>query len=249
MGFSHPAAICGFSAVVLISFHMPDLYSSGDYAAKNPDWHQEHSQWKAYQVRRMLDKYSIRPSRLAEVGCGAGAILESLHRQLVPQPDCVGYEISPQAFSMAQRRETSGLHYHLGSPGSNDEPYDVVLAMDVFEHVEDYLGFIRALQPLARWKIFHIPLDLSVLSLAKPMYLSMAREQVGHLHYFTRETALATLEQAGLLVRDWFFTSVELDQGVHGRKRLQVIRKLLYARNAELAARWLGGFSLLVLAE
>ena len=121
--------------------------------------------------------------------------------------------------------------------------------MDVFEHVEDYLGFIRGLQPLAQWKVFHIPLDLSVLSVARPIYLKMALEQVGHLHYFTRETALASLEQAGLKVRDWFFTSVELDQGAHGRKRLQALRKLLFARNADFAARWLGGFSLLVLAE
>jgi hypothetical protein len=249
MGFNRPAALCGFSADFFISFYMLDLYSSGEYAVRNPDWHQEHSQWKANQVRQMLEKHSIRPSRLAEVGCGAGGILESLHRQLLPQPECAGYEISPQAFSMAQRRETCGLHYHLGSPGPDDEPFDVVLAMDVFEHVEDYLGFIRGLQPLARWKIFHIPLDLSFLSLARPIYLTMAREQVGHLHYFTRETALATLEQAGLKVRDWFFTSVELDQGVHGRKRLQIFRRLLYARNAELAARWLGGFSLLVLAD
>jgi 2-polyprenyl-3-methyl-5-hydroxy-6-metoxy-1,4-benzoquinol methylase len=197
----------------------------------------------------MLEMHSIQPSRLVEVGCGAGAILECLHRQLVPQPDCVGYEISPQAFSMAQRREGRGLHYQLGAPGPDDDPYDVVLAIDVFEHVEDYLGFIRGLQSLARWKIFHIPLELSVLSVAKPIYFTMAREQVGHLHYFTRETALASLEQAGLKVKDWFFTSVELDQGVHGRKRLQIVRKLFFTRIPDLAARWLGGFSLLVLAE
>jgi len=228
---------------------MPDLYSSGEYAARNPQWHQEHSQWKAMKVRRMLEKHSIRPTRLAEVGCGAGGILECLHRQLMPQPDCVGYEISPQAFSMAVRRETKGLHYHHGSPSREDDHFDVVLAMDVFEHVEDYLGFIRSLQPLAQWKIFHIPLDLSVLSVARPIYLKMALEQVGHLHYFTRETALASLEQAGLKVRDWFFTSVEFDQGAHGRKRLQSLRKLLFARNPDLTALWLGGFSLLVLAE
>jgi hypothetical protein len=228
---------------------MPDLYSSGEYAAKNPQWHQEHSEWKAVQVRRMLQKHSIYPKSLTEVGCGAGGILESLHRQLVPQPNCVGYEISPQAFAMAKTRETSGLHYHLGSPPINTQPSDVALAMDVFEHVEDYLGFIRGLQSLAHWKIFHVPLDLSVLSVAKPIVLKLAREQVGHLHYFTRETALASLEGAGMRVKDWFFTSVELDQGVHGRKRLQAMRRLLFSRNPDLAARWLGGFSLLVLAE
>lgn len=150
---------------------------------------------------------------------------------------------------MAQQREVRGLHFHFGSPEALDDTFDVVLAMDVFEHVEDFLGFIRGLQSLARWNIFHIPLDLNVLSAARPIYLTMARQQVGHLHYFTRETALASLEQAGLKVRDSLFTSVEIDQGVHGRKRLQVFRKFLFARDAQLAARLLGGFSLLVLAE
>ena len=228
---------------------MSDLYASGQYAVQNPDWHQEHSNWKAMQVKRMLLQHNIQPARLAEVGCGAGGILESLHHTLVPQPYCVGYEISPQAFSMAQRREAEGIHYCLGGPPHDVSPFDVILAMDVFEHVEDYLGFIRKLQPLAQWKIFHIPLDLSVVSVARPFYLKMALEQVGHLHYFTRETALATLQQAGLLVHDWFYTSVEFDQGVHGRKRLQAFRKILFSKSPDLAARWLGGFSLLVLAE
>jgi len=65
---------------------MPNLYTSGEYAAKNPDWHQEHSVWKALHVQRMLEKHNIRPARLAEVGCGAGGILESLHHHLEPQP-------------------------------------------------------------------------------------------------------------------------------------------------------------------
>jgi hypothetical protein len=227
----------------------PDLYSSGEYASKNPDWHLEHSPWKAAQVRKMLERHGIRPERLAEVGCGAGGILETLRNDLKPQPDCVGFEISPQAFELAKRREAEGLQFRLGSPALHEEAYDVVLAMDVLEHVEDYLGFIRSLKTLGRWKILHIPLDLSVVSLAKPIHLQMAREHVGHLHYFTSETALASVEQAGLSVKDWFYTSVELDQGAHGRKRLHHLRKLLFRWNPDLAVRWLGGFSVLVLAE
>jgi hypothetical protein len=228
---------------------MANFYCSGEYAARNPLWHQEHSQWKADKVRQMLEKHSIRPVRLAEVGCGAGGILESLHLRLVPKPVCVGYEISPQAFSMAQKREAPGLQYRLGSPSLDDDQFDVLIAMDVLEHVEDYLGFVRSLQPLACWTILHIPLDLSVVSLAKPINLHMAREQVGHLHYFTCETALATVERAGLKVKDWMYTSVELDQGVYGQKRLHALRKILFAWNPDIAVRWLGGFSVLVLAE
>jgi hypothetical protein len=226
-----------------------ELYSSGEYAAKNPYWHQEHSVWKANQIRRMLACHSLRPTTLAEVGCGAGAILENLHQHISPQPTCIGYEISPQAFSMAEKRTADGLTFRLGSPRLGHDYFDLVLAIDVFEHVEDYLGFIRSLQSFARWKIFHIPLDLSVLSLSRPRLLYMSRQQVGHLHYFTRETALASIEQAGLSVRDWFYTSVELDEGPHGQKRLHGLRKLLFAHHPDLAARWLGGFSILVLAE
>lgn len=228
---------------------MADIYSSGEYASLNPSWHQEHSLWKAHQVIRMLQKHQIHPTRIAEMGCGAGGILESLHLQLYPQPSCVGYDISPQAYAMACKRQAPGLQFILGSPQPGIEPYDVLLAMDVFEHVEDYLGFIRGMKQLSDWKILHIPLDLSLLSILKPLYLQQARQGVGHLHYFTRETALATLEHAGLSVHDWFYTSVELSQGPHGRKRLHFLREFLYKRNPDLAARWLGCFSLLVLAR
>lgn len=227
----------------------PSPYTSGEYAANNPGWHLEHSPWKADQVSKMLSKHDIRPSRVIEVGCGAGGIVEALRAGLDSKPDCVGYEISPQAFALAKQREAEGLRFVHGAPRVADSGFDVVLAMDVLEHVEDYLGFIRGLKPLGRWKVLHIPLDLSVVSLAKPIYLEMARRHVGHLHYFTRESALASVEQAGLTVKDWFYTSVELDQGVHGRKRLHLLRRWLFRWNPELAVRWLGGFSILALAE
>jgi hypothetical protein len=197
----------------------------------------------------MLQKHDIQPFRLAELGCGAGGILASLHDRLSPKPSCVGYEISPQAYSMACNREAVGLKYILGSPDLATDSFDVVLAMDVFEHVEDYLAFIRGTTQLSTWKIFHIPLDLSLASLARPTFLEQARHGVGHLHYFSRETALASLEHAGLSVIDWFYTSVEIDLGPYGRKRLHRLREFLFSRNQDLAARWLGGFSILVLAR
>jgi len=228
---------------------MANIYSSGEYASLNPSWHQEHSQWKADQVIRMFQRHGLNPKTIAELGCGAGGILASLHDRLVPQPSCVGYEISPQAFAMARKREANGLKFVLGPSDLVTDQFDVVLAMDVFEHVEDYLGFIRGMKKIGVWKILHIPLDLSLVSIYKPILLQQARDGVGHLHYFTRETAIASLEHAGLSVKDWFYTSVEIDHGPHGRKRLHSLREFLFTRNQDLAARWLGGFSLLVLAH
>lgn len=44
-----------------------------------------------------------------------------------------------------------------------DVSWDLVLVLDVFEHVDDYLGFLRGLSRIARNIIFHIPLDISVM--------------------------------------------------------------------------------------
>ena len=227
---------------------MTNIYSSGQYVANNPTWHQEHSEWKSVQVQRMIQKHGIRPGSIAELGCGAGGILEDLHQQLKPQPTCVGYEISPQAYAMASTRQVTGLQFKLGSP-ELDQSFDLVLAMDVLEHVEDYLGFIRGMKNLGNWKILHVPLDLSMVSLLKPRLLQNARQHVGHLHYFTCETALASLDQAGLSVKDWFYTSVELDNGAFGQKRFHQMRKFLFPRSPDFAVRMLGGFSILVLAK
>lgn len=228
---------------------MTNIYSSGEYFEKNPGWHQDHSQWKSVLVKRMLQKHCIFPNRIAEIGCGAGGILEDLFLTVHPQPFCLGYEISPQAYALATKRQVNGLEFRLGSPPPDIQSFDVVLAMDVLEHVENYLGFIRELKPLGTWKIFHIPLDLSIISMYRPSYLEQARVGVGHIHYFTRETALASLVQAGLVVKDWFYTSVDLEIGGHGQKRLKLLRKFLFQRNPDLCSRLLGDLSILVLAE
>jgi hypothetical protein len=228
---------------------MNEMYTSGEYASKNPNWHLEHSPFKATQVSKMLAKHAIKPRRLMEVGCGVGGILEELRNRLDPKPECVGYDVSPQAIEFAAKREGEGLKFFLGTPDPKAGRFDVALAMDVAEHVEDYLAFIRGLKELAEWKILHIPMDLSMLSVARPSYLSLARQHVGHLHYFTLETALASVEQAGLEVKDWFLTSVELEQGAPGQKRLQFVRRMMNSWKPELTARILGGYSVLVLCK
>ena len=50
---------------------------------------------------------------------------------------------------------------------SSRSHYDVLLVIDVFEHVPDYLGFIEKLRQKADLKVFHIPLDLSVSSIVR----------------------------------------------------------------------------------
>ena len=117
--------------------------------------------------------------------------------------------------------------------------------------MEDYFGFLKKLKGKGEYKVFHIPLDLSVLSVLRSTPIINARKLIGHIHYFTKETALATLKDTGYDVIDYFYTSgaVELKNRSMKTNCLKIPRKLLYLLNKDLAVRLLGGFSLLVLAK
>ena len=134
---------------------------------------------------------------------------------------------------------------------NTDEFFDLLLVIDVFEHVDDYLGFLRKLRKYAKYKVFHIPLDMSVQSVFRVSPILNARAKVGHLHYFNKETALMSLEYAGYKIIDSFFTAgaIETYRPGLGRKVLFLPRKLAYYLNKDFAARIFGGFSLMVLAE
>ena len=101
------------------------------------------------------------------------------------------------------------------------------------------------------WIIFHIPLDLSVQTVLRSSPIIKARQSVGHIHYFTKETALETLKDTGYEIVDYFYTGGSLELPNRGWKAnvLRFPRKLAFSVNKDLAVRLLGGYSLLVLAK
>ena len=232
---------------------METTYRDGTYLEHNPDWHEGDSEWKARQILKLMQRSGLTPSSVCEVGCGAGGILAELARALGDGVRLDGYEISPHAYAICSRRARHNLRYHLGDfLGEDTPPYDVVMAIDVFEHVEDYLGFLRKLRTRARRHVFHIPLDLSVNTVLRGNALTHGRKVVGHLHYFTKETALATLQDTGYRVVDHFYTagSIELKKNSGLKARLMKIpRRLLFTLHPDLAVRLLGGYALMVLCE
>ena len=151
------------------------LYLSGDYLARHPTWHVEDSDWKAAHVYRLIRTFRLDVHSIVEIGCGAGQILERLQQQLGADCNFTGYEISPQAYALCEARSNDRLSFvHenglTGQPGAPGEPSryphaDLALALDVVEHVEDYRAFLRGMRDRAQYCIFHIPLDLSLLSL------------------------------------------------------------------------------------
>ena len=134
----------------------------------------------------------------------------------------------------------------------NEEQADLILVMDVVEHIDDVYSFLRKLRAKGRDFIFHIPLDLSCRTILKPHVMHQQRTSVGHIHYFTEETVLWMLKDAGYMTHYFIYTKPEVDLVKPGSVKQWVkkmLRKFSYAVNKKLSVKLWGGYSLLVYAK
>ncbi|MGA8761948.1 MAG: methyltransferase domain-containing protein [Candidatus Sulfotelmatobacter sp.] len=228
------------------------IYRDGSYLKNNPSWHSEESPFKVRQIQRMIRQQNLALKTVCDVGCGAGLVLAELQPHLSPDCVCWGYDVSPDALAMSASRGNEKLRFRLRDIRKDkcDTYFDLLLMLDVFEHVEDYMGLVRAARSKAKQKLFHIPLDLSVQAVLRKNGLLLRRDHHAHLHYFTKETALRTLTDVGYKIVDHFYTPRCIELGdLLVQKVARIPRKLGFAVFPELTVRVLGGYSLMVLAE
>ncbi len=228
-----------------------EMYVSGAYLEKNPTWHVEESPWKAMQVLDLLKRSGVTPATICEVGCGAGEVLAQLQAHMDPKCTFWGYDISPQALQLAEPRANERIHFELADfTAVTDVYYDLILVLDVIEHLENYFSFLRDLKPKSRYKIIHLPLDLSVQSLLRGKALPGVRKAYGHIHYFTKDVALQMLSDVGFEIVDYFYAPRSIGLANTLAKKLAIPpRVLLFAIHKDLAVRVLGGYSLMILAS
>lgn len=229
---------------------MKQMYETDRYQSLNPSWHEQDAPWKAAHVTRMIQRHGLDPATICEVGYGTGEILLALE-QSFPNARLSGYEVAPHAYARAVTKQTERTSFHLENIlQRSDFHADLILAADVIEHVEDYLGFLTRLRPLATYKIFHIPLDLSAQSVIRSTPIMSQRQGVGHIHYFYKQSALAALTDCGYTVLDSFYTAsrLELPDQARSSQLMRIPRRAMFKVNPDLAVRVLGGYSLMVLA-
>jgi len=81
--------------------------------------------------------------------------------------------------------------------------------------------------------------------------LISSRERLGHLHFYTKETALRMLRGLGYEIVDWMYTpaSSQYPQGSWKLRALERARRAAFPLSPTAAVRLFGGYSLLVLAR
>lgn len=228
-----------------------DKYLGEDYVNQNPTWDREDSPWKARLAAQMLERHRIVPESICDVGCGAGFVLSEL-RRIYADCDLSGYDIAPALPTFWSQHEGTSIHFQLGDFASlNTRRYSVVLVLDVIEHVPDPFVFLSSLRIAGDHFVFIIPLDLSALSVLRERPLLRQRREVGHIHYFTKNLALALLAETGYSVIEWTYTGAafQAPRRTWKTRLAELPRRLARIPSTDLGVRLLGGETLIVLAE
>ncbi len=166
----------------------------------------------ALRLVRALEVLPSHPRRILEVGCGAGRYLRFLEK-LYPGTTVVGCDISFTAVKEAASLGSGG--YPLVADAMRlpfkDGSFDVVLAFDVFEHLQDpELAMGECRRVMRSGGLFHsfIPCECNPRTLFRwlkgsrliPIH-SWKFRQVGHIQCFTASQVIEMMRRHGLHVQ------------------------------------------------
>lgn len=231
---------------------MADIYTDGSYFANKPTWDIEDSPWKAEQIKKILMKNDLNPKTICDVGCGAGGIINELYQTYSDSIQYKGFDISPHAYQLCKKNDNERVSfYNIDFLDVDGEYCDLILLIDVIEHIEDMYSFLRTIKGKGLFKLFHIPLEFNSVRPIKHSTLLTSRQNSGHLHFFTKELALELLRTEGYEIIDFFYTpgfKLKRDPSIINRI-LTIPQYFSFRFDSDLGVRIFGGVSLLVLTR
>ena len=228
-----------------------DIYEDGSYWVKNPTFHEEDSSFKAKSFIQIIEKNNINIINLLDIGCGSGKFLNELYKWH-DQIDYLGIDVSNEIIEKAINNNNKNIKFECKTFEKINKNFSIITLNDVFEHVENYISFLKSIKGMAKYYYFNIPLDMNVLSVLLHKYQNF-RKELGHLHYFSKKSALETLIYCGYEIVDFKYNISVL----HALKTKPSFSKLiaLFPRlllnlvNKDLGVHLLGGSSLSVICK
>ena len=170
-----------------------------------------------------------RRPRMLDAGCGTGQMLKHLQQH----GDAVGLDLSPEAIAFAASRDAKNLV--LGSvtkPPFSPGSFDIALALDVIEHVDDDRTILKGLLELIK--------PGGALILTVPAYESLWSDHDKINHHRRRyrtEQLQSCVESAGFDVERITYCNTILFPVVYVTRRAQSLKRRFFPKpDAEISS-------------
>jgi len=187
-----------------------DYYSSDDYIDKNPSLHEEDSDWKVKMiwpyVENICDRLKRKEIIVLDVGGGAGKILSDVCYKIEQK---YNLRIKKTILDLSQKmldlqlKNNSGsqvLKKDIRSTNLPNKSVDLVLMIDVIEHVPKPEKAMKEIARISDFVIFKVPLeDNLILKLLNLITLGRFREEKtlgvnGHINTYNIKTLTEEIE-------------------------------------------------------
>ncbi len=150
-------------------------------------------------VMTLYDEFSLdNGSRILDVGCGDGELLEAFRRQ-----GCFLYNlegVEPNA-NTANRALQKGFKIYPDFNGFTCAPRDIITCIEVLPHVPDLHGFISKIEKVLAPNgavVFEMPYVVDMVECGRFDMVTPER-----LHYFSIHTLINLLSEHGLFLQKW----------------------------------------------
>ena len=137
------------------SKYMENLYTTGKYTKQNPSYHVEDSEFKSNNFIKILKKNNFNFHQIynvIDVGCGAGKILKIFQNSNLfnNQTNFKGFDINSEIINFANKEKNKNLNFYCDDffKSNSYGESDLIICADVYEHIEDYIGFLKKLLPI-----------------------------------------------------------------------------------------------------
>ena len=150
-------------------------------------------------------------SRVLDIGCGHGAIAKAL---LGRGFDVSGVEINQEALSSLRAAGINAIEKDISQPFSLDKQYDLILLLDVLEHVFDQADVLKEVDRILKdngtflvtvpWDFimgpFFLLFNLNCLYMGYVKGSIYHKYRCGHIHHFTKSRLKEVLAQNGFVL-------------------------------------------------
>lgn len=178
---------------------MPDLrYNDPIFTLSNPMWLTNDSSWKARIIAKQIADRKLHFNRIIDYGCGNGQLLSCLS-DIYPDIELIGYDPSLQLSMFWTEIQLTRPNISFINELDSVRTYsdDLVLFVDVIEHISDPVQELIPFLTTGCTCIFHIPLEISLSTLFRQHLFFRQYNTVGHLHFYTEATAKIVLNRLG----------------------------------------------------
>lgn len=201
------------------------LYQENKYFEKNPTLHEEDSHWKISKILPLIDKLfndkyiTKNEIILLDVGGGAGIILKEVAEYITyiygVRVNKICLDLSPGMLNVQKKNNPDAklLNEDICNTTLKNGSIDIILMIDVLEHIPDWKMALEELRRVTNFVIFKVPLERNLVNISLN-YLKQGDvykkgvESVGHINWYNLNDLDQGIETHFGHILDFFFTNV-----------------------------------------